>query len=503
MALAGTPADTILDRLGAHLRQPTGGRNHADLSLELTNVRLRTRALPPPRRERDRRTQRRRQNTIIETIGYALFDALPYRHRICARGAHRCGRRHLPPATTTSVLSLRVERRFGGAIVMSSMTGIPGQSLRRQMTCSFIPSACAHRCRSTSARLFNDDALGVAQGTLAAAFAGRRPGANQSSTRCSRSTTTPAFDRRRPTGNCATGSPRQSASWQCWQPRFGTTAAAGGPCAARKNCRRPETTGRIDCQNWRRSGGVAALPGAANTGRLRSTQKPVARAGIAHAPSQPPSPVRSRPGQRSGTAAATVVANQQGAMTPILPPSRTETLQTAAQTPGTAGDAALCGRQGCRPGAPSLAQLEQALAGICRRRNLVLILALQVAQRNNNWSSNLPRWTADRAGWARSTGAWQRWRSASSNLPNERRPSLTATGAPRPSRPTATPSTCALPTCVPCSTRNAEMATVAAELKATEEQTAVGRRRVGAALSASSRSTMRSRKSARTETVPV
>lgn len=112
------------------------------------------------------------KSTIIEAIGYALFDALPYTAQEFVREGARTGSIAVTFLSTYDERPYRVERRFGG----SSAYAVYDDELNAKI-CDGKADVLAFVRRHTLtdpsvdlARLFND-ALGVAQGSLTAAFA--------------------------------------------------------------------------------------------------------------------------------------------------------------------------------------------------------------------------------------------------------------------------------------------------------------------------------------------
>ncbi len=111
------------------------------------------------------------KSTIIEAIGFALFDALPYTAAEFVREGARTGVVAVTFVSAYDERPYRVERRFGG----SSGYAVYDEELRRKV-CDGKTDVLAFVRRHTLAdpsvdlaRLFNN-ALGVAQGTLTAAF---------------------------------------------------------------------------------------------------------------------------------------------------------------------------------------------------------------------------------------------------------------------------------------------------------------------------------------------
>lgn len=112
------------------------------------------------------------KSTIIEAIGYALFDALPYTAQEFVREGARSGTIAVTFISTYDERPYRVERRFGG----SNAYVVYDDELRAKV-CDGKVDVLAFVRRHTLAdpsvdltRLFND-ALGVAQGSLTTAFA--------------------------------------------------------------------------------------------------------------------------------------------------------------------------------------------------------------------------------------------------------------------------------------------------------------------------------------------
>ena len=112
------------------------------------------------------------KSTLIEAIGYALFDALPYTAQEFVREGARSGTIAVTFISTYDERPYRVERRFGG----SNAYVVYDDELRAKV-CDGKVDVLAFVRRHTLAdpsvdltRLFND-ALGVAQGSLTAAFA--------------------------------------------------------------------------------------------------------------------------------------------------------------------------------------------------------------------------------------------------------------------------------------------------------------------------------------------
>lgn len=112
------------------------------------------------------------KSTIIEAIGYVLFDALPYTVQEFVREGARSGLIAVTFISTYDERPYRIERRFGG----SSAYTIYDDELRAKI-CDGKTDVQAFVRQHTLAdpsvdltRLFTD-ALGVAQGSLTAAFA--------------------------------------------------------------------------------------------------------------------------------------------------------------------------------------------------------------------------------------------------------------------------------------------------------------------------------------------
>ncbi|MFZ1771674.1 MAG: SMC family ATPase, partial [Caldilinea sp.] len=112
------------------------------------------------------------KSTIIEAIGYVLFDALPYTVQEFVREGTRTGSIAVTFLSTYDERPYRVERRFGG----SNAYAVYDDELKGKI-CDGKADVLAFVHRHTKAdpsvdltRLFND-ALGVAQGALTAAFA--------------------------------------------------------------------------------------------------------------------------------------------------------------------------------------------------------------------------------------------------------------------------------------------------------------------------------------------
>jgi exonuclease SbcC len=112
------------------------------------------------------------KSTIIEAIGYVLFDALPYTVQEFVREGTRTGSIAVTFLSTYDERPYRVERRFGG----SNAYAVYDDELKGKI-CDGKADVLAFVRRHTKAdpsvdltRLFND-ALGVAQGALTAAFA--------------------------------------------------------------------------------------------------------------------------------------------------------------------------------------------------------------------------------------------------------------------------------------------------------------------------------------------
>ncbi|MFO7631305.1 MAG: SMC family ATPase [Caldilinea sp.] len=112
------------------------------------------------------------KSTVIEAIGYALFDALPYTVQEFVREGVRTGSIAVTFLSTYDERPYRVERRFGG----SNAYAVYDEELGGKV-CDGKADALAFVRRHTLAdptvdltRLFND-ALGVAQGSLTTAFA--------------------------------------------------------------------------------------------------------------------------------------------------------------------------------------------------------------------------------------------------------------------------------------------------------------------------------------------
>jgi exonuclease SbcC len=112
------------------------------------------------------------KSTILEAIGFALFDALPYTTQEFVREGARTGTIAVTFLSTFDERPYRVERRFGG----SNAYAVHDDELRSKV-CDGKSDVLAFVRRHTLAdpsvdltRLFND-ALGVAQGALATAFA--------------------------------------------------------------------------------------------------------------------------------------------------------------------------------------------------------------------------------------------------------------------------------------------------------------------------------------------
>jgi len=112
------------------------------------------------------------KSTIIEAIGYALFDALPYTAAEFVREGSRTGSVAVTFLSDYDERPYRVERRFGGA---NSYTIYDEEFQARVCdgkadVMAFIRQHLRSDASLDLARLFND-ALGVAQGTLTTAFA--------------------------------------------------------------------------------------------------------------------------------------------------------------------------------------------------------------------------------------------------------------------------------------------------------------------------------------------
>jgi len=111
------------------------------------------------------------KSTIIEAIGYALFDALPYTATEFVREGARSGSVAVTFLSAFDERPYRVERRFGG----SSAYAVHDEELRLKVCdgkVDVLAFVRRHMLADPSVdltRLFND-ALGVAQGTLTAAF---------------------------------------------------------------------------------------------------------------------------------------------------------------------------------------------------------------------------------------------------------------------------------------------------------------------------------------------
>ena len=112
------------------------------------------------------------KSTIIEAIGYALFDALPYTVTEFVREGARTGSIAVTFLSDYDERPYRVERRFGG----TNSYVVYDEEFQAKVcdgkadVLSFIRQHARTDASLDLARLFND-ALGVAQGTLTAAFA--------------------------------------------------------------------------------------------------------------------------------------------------------------------------------------------------------------------------------------------------------------------------------------------------------------------------------------------
>ena len=112
------------------------------------------------------------KSTIIEAIGYALFDALPYTTAEFIREGARTGTVAVTFLSDYDERPYRVERRFGG----SNSYAVYDEEFQARVcdgkadVLAFLRQHSLADASLDLARLFND-ALGVAQGTLTAAFA--------------------------------------------------------------------------------------------------------------------------------------------------------------------------------------------------------------------------------------------------------------------------------------------------------------------------------------------
>jgi exonuclease SbcC len=111
------------------------------------------------------------KSTIIEAIGFVLFDALPYTTAEFVREGARSGLAAVTFLSAYDERPYRIERRFGG----SSSYAVFDEELKRKVcdgkvdVMAFVRRHMLADSSVDLARLFND-ALGVAQGTLTSAF---------------------------------------------------------------------------------------------------------------------------------------------------------------------------------------------------------------------------------------------------------------------------------------------------------------------------------------------
>ncbi len=111
------------------------------------------------------------KSTIIEAIGFVLFDALPYTAAEFVREGARSGLAAVIFLSAYDERPYRIERRFGG----SSGYAVFDEELKRKIcdgkvdVMAFVRRHMLADPSVDLARLFND-ALGVAQGTLTSAF---------------------------------------------------------------------------------------------------------------------------------------------------------------------------------------------------------------------------------------------------------------------------------------------------------------------------------------------
>ena len=176
------------------------------------------------------------KSTIIEAIGYALFDALPYTVTEFVREGARTGSVAVTFLSDYDERPYRVERRFGG----TNSYVVYDEEFQAKVcdgkadVLSFIRQHARDRCHRWTWRASSTTRWVWRRARSRQPSPRRRPGASQSSTRCSRWTTTPRRSTAcaSPTGNCATGSPRRSASLPCWRRGWSNCRRWKRPCAS-------------------------------------------------------------------------------------------------------------------------------------------------------------------------------------------------------------------------------------------------------------------------------
>ena len=323
------------------------------------------------------------KSTIIEAIGYALFDALPYTVTEFVREGARTGAVAVTFLSDYDERPYRVERRFGG----TNSYVVYDEEFQAKVcdgkadVLSFIRQHARTDAALDLARLFND-ALGVAQGTLTAAFA-ETPARRK-----------PIFDTLLQVDDYATAFDRLREPDRQLRDRITETERELAVLATRLEQLPPlEEAVRARAQEL----ADAHKRLAALTAELAAIQEELQRfeAQRTLVDTLNASLLRAQDGARTlaaslaraqqalaeaETAAATVVANQQGHDAYLAAQREQETLQATQRKRQALLATRAAADKDVALARSSLAQLEQALAGIADAEQIVRDLAPQVAQ---------------------------------------------------------------------------------------------------------------------------